>query len=758
LFWCLPVAHLALDERNVVIGFRAETGISPVLSDWLDLARGLAAVEVLAFHSYQLMFMEHLPGPDYDPAIRLAYSAFWALSGHGGDAVMVFFVLSGYLVGGPALVRCVGGRLSAVDYFSARIARLYVVVIPALTISFCAYMSARQSLGWGSFVASHQDLYDSLRVFFAPVGVGAAICNGLFLQTIVCSEFAGNAALWSLSNEFWYYVLFFALISVRKAPAYVLLIIAIVGLFLVAERHDASGTHIGFKFFFFFAIWCCGVLVYAVVAPAWMWLCGFLASLAAVYVLSARGLFPHWAAMVVVVGLGTAAFILCIEHLKIQLPSFLGFGRELAKFSFSLYAIHYPILLLLNVSAGGGRDFTFASLGLDAVFILLCLLLAGVFYLLFESRTSAVRAWLKAVMLRGFGDGDRGLRHAMIAETAKPNYALAGNHRAPYPGEMPAWRSPASMAALSQGGSSPEEEPVKCSGLNVPRLLLNDGHSLPQLGFGVWKIDNANAPETIGTAINAGYRLFDTAANYGNETSVGQALRRAVVPRNEIFITTKLRNEAHGYDQTMRAFDLSAATLGLDVIDLYLIHWPCPQRAAYVDTWRAFIELKKQGRVRSIGVSNFRAENLERIIGETGVVPVVNQVELHPAFQQRSLRNVHERYGVLTQAWSPLGHGSSLVDPELQLIAARCGRTPAQVVLRWHIENGFIAIPKSTLPARIAENIDLFNFELTTNDHAVIAGLDRPYGRMGPDPAVHGQMRFARRLMRRLLGGSIRSR
>jgi diketogulonate reductase-like aldo/keto reductase/peptidoglycan/LPS O-acetylase OafA/YrhL len=740
-----------------VIGFRAETGVSPQLSDWLDLARGLAAVEVLAFHSYQLMFMEHLPGADYDPAIRLAYSVFWTLSGHGGDAVMVFFVLSGYLVGGPALVRCVGGRLSAVDYFSARIARLYVVVIPALTISFCAYMSARQSPGWGGFVASHQVLYD---MFFAPVGVGAAVCNGLFLQTIVCSAFAGNAALWSLSNEFWYYVLFFALISVRKTPAYALLIIAIFGLFMVAERQDATGTHVGLKFFFFFAIWCCGVLVYAVAAPAWIWFCGFLASLAAVYVLATRGLFPHWAAMVVVVGLGTAALILCIQHLKIPLPSFLGFGRELAKFSFSLYAIHYPILLLLNVNAGGRRDFTFASLGLDAVFILFCLLLAGVFYLLFESRTSAARAWLKAVMLRGFGDGDRGLRHATIAETVKPNYALAGNHRAmaaQYPGEMLAWRSPASMAAASQGGASPEEEPVKYSGLNVPRLLLNDGHSLPQLGFGVWKIDNANAPETVGTAINAGYRLIDTAANYGNEAGVGQALRRAVVPRNEIFVTTKLRNEAHGYDQTMRAFDLSAANLGLDVIDLYLIHWPCPQRAAYVDTWRAFIELKKQGRIRSIGVSNFTAENLERIIGETGVVPVVNQVELHPAFQQGSLRNVHERYGIVTQAWSPLGHGSSLADPILQVIATRCRRTPAQVLLRWHVENGFIAIPKSAVPARIVENIDLFNFELTTNDHAVIAELDRPHGRMGPDPEMHGHMRFAHRLMRRLSGGSIRS-
>jgi diketogulonate reductase-like aldo/keto reductase len=341
------------------------------------------------------------------------------------------------------------------------------------------------------------------------------------------------------------------------------------------------------------------------------------------------------------------------------------------------------------------------------------------------------------------------------------NYALVGDHRvkaAQNPEGMLLWRPFASVASSSHGAPPLEAKPNEQDRLNVPRLRLNDGHSLPQLGFGVWQIDNANAPEIIGTALHSGYRLIDTAANYGNEAGVGQAIKRAMVPRDEIFVTTKLRNEAHGYDQTMRAFDLSITTLGLDVIDLYLIHWPCPQRAAYVDTWRAFIELKKQGRIRSIGVSNFTADNLARIIGETGIAPAVNQVELHPVFQQRSLRNVHERYGIVTQAWGPLGQGRSLADPRLQVIAARCGRTPAQVVLRWHVENGFIAIPKSATPARIAENIDLFNFELTTNDHAIIAGLDRADGRMGPDPLVHGQMRFARRIMRRLSGGLIQSR
>ncbi|WP_275197596.1 aldo/keto reductase [Bradyrhizobium sp. CSA207] len=282
-------------------------------------------------------------------------------------------------------------------------------------------------------------------------------------------------------------------------------------------------------------------------------------------------------------------------------------------------------------------------------------------------------------------------------------------------------------------------------------VLLNDGHALPQLGFGVWQIDNARAPEVIATAMNAGYRLIDTAANYGNEASVGVALRRMNLPRSQLYVTTKLRNEDHGYDRAMRAFEASAARLQLDVIDLYLIHWPCPQRAAYVETWRALIELQKQGRVRSIGVSNFAADHLERIIHETGVTPAVNQIELHPAFQQQMLRNIHERYGIVTQAWSPLGRGRALDDPRIRAIAERSSRAVAQVILRWHLETGSIAIPKSANAARMAENIDLFGFELTSNDHAVIAGLDRPDGRIGPDPAAYGQMRILRRLTRRFL-------
>jgi 2,5-diketo-D-gluconate reductase A len=283
----------------------------------------------------------------------------------------------------------------------------------------------------------------------------------------------------------------------------------------------------------------------------------------------------------------------------------------------------------------------------------------------------------------------------------------------------------------------------------VPRISLNDGHSIPQLGFGTWQVDDVKAPEIIGAAINAGYRLIDTAANYGNEAGVGRALVRTAVPRNQLYVTTKLWNDSQGYDQTLRAFDASADRLGLDVIDLYLIHWPCPQREAYVDTWRAFIELRKQGRVRSIGVSNFTADNLERIIGDTGVVPAVNQIELHTGFQQRALREAHERYSIVTEAWSPLGQGKSLADPTLKAIAERYGRSPAQVVLRWHIESGFVAIPKSATPARIAENIDVFSFELTLEDRAEIAGLDSANGRTGPDPATFGRMSLLRRLIGR---------
>jgi 2,5-diketo-D-gluconate reductase A len=272
----------------------------------------------------------------------------------------------------------------------------------------------------------------------------------------------------------------------------------------------------------------------------------------------------------------------------------------------------------------------------------------------------------------------------------------------------------------------------------VPILPLADGRAIPQLGFGVYQLADAQAPEIVAQAIETGYRSIDTAAIYGNEAGVGRALRSSVLSRSDLFVTTKLWNERQGFDETLRAFDESLAALGLDDVDLYLIHWPCPERGRYLETWKAFIRLKEEGRVKSIGVSNFQPEHLDRIIGETGMVPVVNQIELHPRFQQHALRAVHARHGILTESWSPLGQGKELDDPVLARIARSHGRTPAQVVLRWHIESGLVVIPKTATPVRIAENFDLFGFALTPEDHAAIAGLDKSDGRIGPDPATFG--------------------
>ncbi|MDQ0470248.1 aldo/keto reductase [Labrys wisconsinensis] len=265
-------------------------------------------------------------------------------------------------------------------------------------------------------------------------------------------------------------------------------------------------------------------------------------------------------------------------------------------------------------------------------------------------------------------------------------------------------------------------------------LVLNDGQSIPQLGFGVWQVPNDGAAVAVGTAIKAGYRLIDTAAIYGNETGVGEAIAAASVPREDLFITTKLWNDRQGYDSTLRAFDESMKRLRLEGLDLYLIHWPAAQRGAYVDTWRAFARLKEEGRVRSIGVSNFTIAHLERLQRESGIVPAVNQVELHPRFQQTALRRFQEKAGIATESWSPLGQGTLLQDPVLKAIAARHGKTTAQVIIRWHLDSGLIVIPKSVTPARIRENFDVFDFELSPEDKAGIAGLDDPRGRIGPDP------------------------
>jgi 2,5-diketo-D-gluconate reductase A len=265
-------------------------------------------------------------------------------------------------------------------------------------------------------------------------------------------------------------------------------------------------------------------------------------------------------------------------------------------------------------------------------------------------------------------------------------------------------------------------------------ITFNDGNSIPQVGLGVWRTHENIAAPTVRTAIAAGYRHVDTAAIYNNEDGVGEGVRTSGVERGQIFLTTKLWNDAQGFDQTLRAMEASLKRLGTDYVDLYLIHWPAPKRDRYVDSWKAFVRLKEEGKAKSIGVSNFGAEQLKRIIGETGVTPVLNQVELHPDFQQRALRDIHEELGIRTESWSPLGQGHLLTNPVIGAVSAKHGRTPAQVVIRWHIDNGLIVIPKSVTPSRIEENLKVFDFKLDADDLARIARLDTPKGRIGPDP------------------------
>jgi len=268
----------------------------------------------------------------------------------------------------------------------------------------------------------------------------------------------------------------------------------------------------------------------------------------------------------------------------------------------------------------------------------------------------------------------------------------------------------------------------------APSFSLNDGRQIPQVGFGVWQIAESEAARVVGEAISAGYRLIDTATIYGNERGVGQALREAAVPPSDLFVTTKLWNDAHGRDAALRAFDESLARLQLDRVDLYLIHWPAPQRGAYVETWRALTELKSQGRARSIGVSNFTVEHLEKIIGETGVVPAINQIELHPRWPQDALRDFHRRHGIVTQSWSPLGQGQLIGDATVAAVASKMRRTPAQVLLRWHLQLGLLAIPKSEKLTRIRENLQVFDFSLDEADMKALSSLKDPRGRIGPDP------------------------
>ena len=272
----------------------------------------------------------------------------------------------------------------------------------------------------------------------------------------------------------------------------------------------------------------------------------------------------------------------------------------------------------------------------------------------------------------------------------------------------------------------------------IPTIRLNDGNAMPQLGYGVWRVTNEEAASTVGEAIKAGYRSIDTASIYGNEEGVGEAIAAAPVSRDELFITTKVWNDRHGYDETLRAFDESLARLKLDNVDLYLIHWPVAGSEAYRDTWRALIKLKGEGRAKSIGVSNFKIEHLKHLEEATGVVPVLNQIELHPRFQQKELRAFHKANGIATESWSPLGQGTLFENETIAEIARKHGRTPAQVILRWHLDQGLIAIPKSVTPSRIRENLDVFGFKLDAEDVSAIERLDDAGGRVGPNPAVFG--------------------
>jgi 2,5-diketo-D-gluconate reductase A len=262
---------------------------------------------------------------------------------------------------------------------------------------------------------------------------------------------------------------------------------------------------------------------------------------------------------------------------------------------------------------------------------------------------------------------------------------------------------------------------------------LNNGVSMPQLGFGVFQVPPAETAQAVTRALEAGYRSIDTARAYGNERGVGEALAASGLPRDEVFVTTKLWNSDQGYDSTLAAFDASMEDLGLDRLDLYLIHWPVPARGLYAETWKAMQQLYTDGRVRAIGVSNFQPAHLTRLMDDGGIVPAVNQIELHPALQQAELREFHAEYGIVTESWSPLAQGAVLKDPVIVAIAAKYGKTPAQVVLRWHLDLGNVVIPKSVTPSRIRENIDISDFSLTEGDIAEIARLDSGT-RTGPNP------------------------
>jgi len=267
---------------------------------------------------------------------------------------------------------------------------------------------------------------------------------------------------------------------------------------------------------------------------------------------------------------------------------------------------------------------------------------------------------------------------------------------------------------------------------SVPSVTLNQSVSIPQIGFGVWQMDNTDVVRFVKLAFDAGYRSIDTASLYGNEEGVGRAIAESGLTRSEVFVTSKLDNASHGFDEARRAFDETTKRLGLDVVDLYLIHWPLPKLDRYIETWKALETLRSEGRIRAIGVSNFQMNHLERLLGESGTVPAVNQIELHPTFQQEELADFHRRHGIATEAWSPLAKGA-VDEPTICAISEKYRKSSAQVILRWHMQKGYIAIPKSATPSRIVENITIFDFELDSSDMLAIDALDRG-NRLGPHP------------------------
>jgi 2,5-diketo-D-gluconate reductase A len=271
----------------------------------------------------------------------------------------------------------------------------------------------------------------------------------------------------------------------------------------------------------------------------------------------------------------------------------------------------------------------------------------------------------------------------------------------------------------------------------VPNITLNDGNTIPQLGFGVYQIEPENTAKAVSEALRIGYRHIDTAEMYGNEREVGEAVRDSGLDRGDVFVTSKLSNAFHEPDDARRAFDETLSELGFDYLDLFLIHWPLPAvyNGDYVSTWKALEEFKGDGRARSIGVSNFQVEHLERLAAETGTVPAVNQIEVHPYLTNEAVRGYGREHGIATEAWSPIAQGAVLDDPTIAQVAEKVGKTPAQVVLRWHIERGDIVFPKSVTPSRMKENFALFDFELEPADVEAISALDRGEdGRTGPHP------------------------